>query len=34
MFFVPGTAGRKHLDLVAANRAQLQETGLAPRRRL
>ena len=30
MFFVPGTAGRKHLDLVGANRAQLQEAGLAP----
>ncbi|MBK5256349.1 MAG: polyphenol oxidase family protein, partial [Vicinamibacteria bacterium] len=27
---VPGTAGRKHLDVVAANRAQLQEAGLAP----
>ncbi len=28
-FFVPGTAGRKHLDVVAANQAQLQEAGLA-----
>ena len=29
-FFVPGRASRKHLDLVAANRAQLEEAGLVP----
>ena len=29
-FFVAGRASRKHLDLVAANRAQLEEAGLVP----
>ena len=28
-FFIPGPAGRKHLDLEAANRAQLAEIGVA-----
>lgn len=28
-FFVAGTAGRKHLDVAAANRAQLDEVGIA-----
>jgi hypothetical protein len=27
-FFVPGPAARKHLDVVAANRAQLEEAGV------
>lgn len=27
-FFVPGVAGRKHLDVAAANRAQLEEAGV------
>jgi len=31
-FFVTGTADRKHLDVAAANRAQLEEVGIAPSR--
>lgn len=29
-FFVAGAAGRKHLDVAAANRAQLEELGVTP----
>jgi copper oxidase (laccase) domain-containing protein len=28
-FFAPGKSGRKHLDVAAANRAQLEELGVA-----
>ena len=29
-FFVPGSAARKHLDVAAANRAQLEDMGVSP----
>ena len=29
-FFVPGAAGKKHLDVIAANRAQIEEAGVRP----